>query len=79
MVECLKEMLGLEAQAAQPPTYIILDALDETSVLSRHPFHHHREKRSWSFWTSSLPFTSQIYTYALRVGRSMTFALSSNV
>jgi hypothetical protein len=31
MVECLKEMLSLEAQ---PPTYIILDALDECPLTS---------------------------------------------
>jgi hypothetical protein len=34
MVECLKEMLGLEAQ---PPIYIILDALDECPVTSTVP------------------------------------------
>jgi hypothetical protein len=34
MVECLKEMLSLEAQ---PPTYIILDALDECPVTSTVP------------------------------------------
>ena len=34
MVECLKEMLGLEAQ---PPIYIILDALDECPVSSTVP------------------------------------------
>jgi hypothetical protein len=37
MVECLKDMFGLEAQAAQPPTYIILDALDECLVTSSVP------------------------------------------
>src|ERR1700753_448067 len=34
MVECLKEMLSLEAQ---PPIYIILDALDECPVTSTVP------------------------------------------
>jgi hypothetical protein len=34
MVECLKDMLNLEAQ---PPTYIILDALDECPVISTVP------------------------------------------
>jgi hypothetical protein len=34
MVECLKEMLSLEAQ---PPIYIILDALDECPVTSTAP------------------------------------------
>jgi hypothetical protein len=34
MVECLKEMLSLEAQ---PPIYIILDALDECPVASTAP------------------------------------------
>jgi hypothetical protein len=34
MVECLKEMLGLEGQ---PPIYIILDALDECPVTSTVP------------------------------------------
>jgi hypothetical protein len=34
MVECLKEMLSLEAQ---PPIYIILDALDECPVMSTVP------------------------------------------
>jgi hypothetical protein len=34
MVECLKEMLSLEAQT---PTYIIIDALDECSIASTIP------------------------------------------
>ena len=34
MVECLKEMLNLKAQ---PPTYIMLDALDECPVMSTAP------------------------------------------
>jgi hypothetical protein len=34
MVECLKEMLTLEAQA---PTYIIMDALDECPITSTIP------------------------------------------
>ena len=34
MVECLKEMLTLEAQA---PTYIIMDALDECPIASTIP------------------------------------------
>ena len=34
MVECLKEMLGLKAQ---PPIYIILDALDECPLASTSP------------------------------------------
>ena len=34
MVECLKEMLNLEAQA---PTYIIMDALDECPITSTIP------------------------------------------
>ena len=34
MVECLKEMLTLEAQ---PPTYIIMDALDECPITSTIP------------------------------------------
>jgi hypothetical protein len=34
MVECLKEMLSLEAQ---PPIYIILDALDECPLTSTAP------------------------------------------
>jgi hypothetical protein len=34
MVECLKEMLGLEAQG---PTYIIMDALDECPITSTIP------------------------------------------
>ena len=34
MAECLKEMLNLEAQ---PPIYIILDALDECPVTSNVP------------------------------------------
>jgi hypothetical protein len=34
MVECLKEMLSLEAQ---PPIYIILDALDECPITSTVP------------------------------------------
>ena len=50
-----------------------------TSVPSRQPFHHLREKRFWSLWMKSSPFTSQTSTYASRVGRSMTFGLSSNV
>ena len=34
MIECLKEMLSLEAQ---PPTYIIMDALDECPITSTIP------------------------------------------
>jgi hypothetical protein len=34
MVECLKEMLSLEAQA---PTYVIIDALDECPIASTIP------------------------------------------
>jgi hypothetical protein len=37
MIECLKEMLGVGVRAAQPPTYIILDALDECPVTSSVP------------------------------------------
>ena len=37
MVECLKEMLSLEALGRQGPTFIILDALDECPITSSIP------------------------------------------
>ena len=44
MVECLKEMLSLDAQ---PPTRLFTSSwMHLTSVLLHQPFHHHREKKS---------------------------------
>jgi hypothetical protein len=72
MVECLKEMLTLEAQG---PTYIIMDALDECPITSS-SITARRGPRACG--RTCWPSPPKISTYVLRVGLSTTFRLSSN-
>jgi hypothetical protein len=81
MIECLKEMLTLDAQG---PAFIILDALDECPIVSSIPSPREEvlelvdELASFHLPNVHICVTSRP-EHDIRVVRSMTFELSSNV